>query len=259
MEPGHAPRPTRSTRCAGWVVIVGIVGGAMAMALAVLPAAPVLGAQPDPGITVEAVHPLGGGSFHFIVALTDGNGDPLTGTTVTATPIGPGGDTGAVVALPSSGDGTYQGPVPLTEDGPWIVRIASADPAGVIDYGYEVSGDGGTPFGAGPTTAPPATTLPPTTAAPTTAPPATTTLPPTTGAGAGGTTATTGPEAEDGTESASTRATDEDDDGGFPIVVLIVGAALVVALAGVPLALRTIRSANTSSGDDGPSDPADDA
>lgn len=236
MEQRLASRPAGSPRFVRRAVALGLLAPvAVAAALA---GAPAVHAQAGaPGLAVEAVHPLSGGEFHFIVTLSDANGDPLAGTTVTATPTSPGGTSGATVALPSAGDGTYQGPVALPEDGTWRVHITSADPAAEVDYGYAVTGDTGTPV-TQPTTTVPATTAAttlPATQAPTTAPATSA--------------ATTTPAAAETAAQA-----DEDDDSGFPIVVLvIVGAALVVALAGVPLALRTIRNANADrpSGSDG--------
>jgi hypothetical protein len=208
-------------------------------ALVLLGAPPAVSAQAGgPQIAVEAVHPLGGGSFHFIVDLADTNGDPITGTTVTATPTSPSGSTGAAVMLPSSGDGLYQGPVPLPDDGTWTVKVASADPATSIDYRFEVDGDTGTPVA----------TAPPTTAAPTTAAPTATTTPATTVA-ASTTVATTPASSVTETERAGAADTG-DDDSGFPMALVVIAAALV-ALAGVPLALRTIRNAT----DGGPDDP----
>jgi hypothetical protein len=206
----------------------------------VLIGAPAVRAQAGaPGLTVVAVHPLSGGEFHFIVALVDGNGAPLTGATVTATPTSPSGSSGAAVALPASDDGSYQGSLSLPEDGTWMVHITSADPTAVFDYSYAVTGDSGTPVGGATppvvTTAPLATsaTEPPATAAPQIAPTSTTASP------------------EPGTTELAAPADDNDDDSGFPVVLLIVGAALVVTLAGVPLALRTIRNVDHA----GPADP----
>jgi YtkA-like len=185
----------------------------------------------DPAISVEAVHSLGDGSFHFIVDMVYADdGDPISGKTVTATPVSPSGATGSAVTLPSTGDGVYQGPVPLPEDGTWTVKIASADPAGAIDYGFVVDGDTGTPAAPATTTPPaPATTVP---VATTTAAAPTTTVPVTT--------ATTAADIEDASASASESADTSDSD--LPIVLILVGAALLVALAGVPLALRIIRN-----------------
>jgi hypothetical protein len=226
------------------VLGAGIVATAPALAMAlVLGAAPHASAQEVAEVTVEAVHPLGGGEFHFIVDVASG-GAPASDATVTATPTGPGGDTGSAVALDPTGDGVYQGPVSLPEDGTWSVRIDSSGPTGTLDYGYEVRGDTGTP----------AATTPPTTAPATTAAPAepatTTTVAPAT---------TTSTSSADVPSTEVDLASDGDDDGGssnLPVVLLVVAAALVIAVAGVPLALRTIRQ---STGASPPAHDADDA
>jgi hypothetical protein len=233
MQLRPVPRSARAALAIGVLTILVSTGGATA--------AQAQGAAP--GIAVEAVHALGDGQFHFIVDVAEA----ASGTTVTATPTSPSGDTGGAVTLPSSGSGVYQGPVPLPEDGTWTVTIASADPAGSIDYGFEVSGDTGTPTATtapatGPTTAPTATTLAPATQAPTTIAPTLTTAP-----------------TEEASASAA-QASDSGDDGGFPIVLVVIAAAVVVALAGVPLALRTIRKSPdpahpTGSGPSGPTGP----
>jgi hypothetical protein len=225
-----SPRPLALV--AGLVTALVLVGAA--------PAAQAHGG--DPAISVEAVHSLGDGSFHFIVDMVYADdGDPISGKTVTATPVSPSGATGSAVTLPSTGDGVYQGPVPLPEDGTWTVKIASADPVGAIDYGFVVDGDTGTP-------AAPATTTPP---APTT------TVPVATTAAAAPTTtvpATTATTAADSAEASAplTEAADTSD-SDLPLVLILVGAALLVALAGVPLALRIIRN-STDRGDTTPTD-----
>jgi hypothetical protein len=226
-------------RSAPFALVAGLL-----TALALVGAAPAAQAHGgDPAISVEAVHSLGDGSFHFIVDMVYADdGDPISGTTVTVTPTSPSGATGTAVTLESTGGGVYQGPVPLPEDGTWTVKIASADPAGAIDYGFVVDGDTGTP-------ATPATTTPP---APTTTVPVATTAAaaPTTTVPA--TTVTTAADIED----AATSSTDlAESDSDLPLVLILVGAALLVALAGVPLALRIIRNST----DRGGTPPADDS
>ena len=227
MQLRPVPRSARAALAAGVLTALALIGGATA-------------AQAQaaaPGIVVEAVHTLGDGQFHFIVDVADAAG----GTTVTATPTSPSGDTEGAVTLPSSGDGVYQGPVPLPEDGTWTVTIASADPAGSIDYGFQVSGDTGTPTATTapvtvPTTAPTASTVAAATQAPTTIAPTLTTA------------------ATEEASASAAQASNDSDDGGFPVVLMVIAAAVVVALAGVPLALRTIRKSTNPTGS-GPTGP----
>jgi hypothetical protein len=191
----------------GVVVLAGLTGTPGALAQ-----------DGDPQITVEAVHPLPD-SFHFVVDMADASGEPLSDEVVTATPTSPSGDAGSPVTLEPAGDGVYQGPLDLPEDGTWTVRIASTDPAAVIDYQYAVGG------GPQPTT--------------TTTPTATTAAP---AAGAAPTTTTT--TALTGNDvSEQAAADDSSDSDSLPVVLIVVGAAFLVAMAGVPLALRTIREA----------------
>jgi hypothetical protein len=205
-------------RLAGAGVLAAVTISAV---LAALTGTPAVQAQPgNPQITVEAVHQLPD-SFHFIVDLVGADGAPLSDKVVTATPTSPSGAAGSAATLESTGDGVYQGPVDLPEDGTWTVHIASTDPAAALDYQYAVGG------GPQPTTtaaAPPATTAPAAGAAPTTAPPTTATP-------------------LDANEQASAQAATTSDDDSLPMVLLIAGGAFLVALAGVPLALRTIRQA----------------
>jgi hypothetical protein len=209
---------------------------ATALALGAAPAAAEAPAQEGTTVTVEAVHPLTGGDFHFIVEVASG-GAPASDATVTATPTSPGGDSGSAVVLEPSGDGVYQGPVSLPDDGTWTVRIASSGPTGTLDYGFEVSGDTGTPVApATTTTAAPTTTVAPAVPAATT----TTTVAPTTSA-----------PAVASTEVALATNADDGSDSSLPLVLLLVGAALVVALAGVPLALRIIRQSTQGRPTDG--------
>lgn len=216
-------------------------------ALVVLGGAPAALAHDDPAVQVEAVHPLGDGSFHFIVEMAyRDDGHPISGKVVTLTPTSPSGATGDPVTLEPAGDGVYQGPVALPEDGTWQVKVASADPAVSTDYGYQVSGDTGTPA-----EEPSSTTVAPGTTA-------TTVAPSTTGAPSTTETTATTPEVE--AETAATRADSDDGDSSALPIVLLVVAALVVALAGVPLALRTIRNAtdNSPSGRDNSATDRDD-
>lgn len=101
--------------------------------------APPAGAQEgEATITVDQAHPAPG-STHYFVGVTDAEGEPVTDAEVTATPISPDGEEGAPVTLQSSGDGVYQGAVPMDEPGEWTVRFTSADPAGSSEATQQVS------------------------------------------------------------------------------------------------------------------------
>jgi hypothetical protein len=207
-------RPLASA-AAGFVAVL-----ALALAVGDPAATPARAETGDPTLIVEAVHPLDDSSAHFIVQLLDASGAPVADSTVTVTPKDADPTT-----LPSTGDGTYQGPVDLPGSGTWSVEVASADPAASIDYSYTTGTVGGP-------SVPPAPT--PTTAAPAApaagAPTATTAT----------TTSTTG-AATDAVAASATGET-QDSGSGFPIAI-VVAVALVVAVAGFPLAFRTIRNA----------------
>lgn len=101
--------------------------------------APPAGAQEDEAfVTVDQAHPAQG-STHYFVSVADADGEPVTDAEVTATPISPNGEEGETVALASSGDGVYEGPVPMNEPGEWTVRFESDDPAGSTDATQLVS------------------------------------------------------------------------------------------------------------------------
>lgn len=101
--------------------------------------APPAGAQEGEAfITVDQAHPAPG-STHYFVSVTDAEGEPVSDTEVTATPISPDGEEGETVTFESSGDGVYQGPVAMNDPGEWTVRFESEDPPGTTEATQMVS------------------------------------------------------------------------------------------------------------------------
>jgi hypothetical protein len=202
---------------------------AAAAALSLLAWAPAAGARVAHGgdgvIEVEAAHPTSTG-VHFIVRLTYQNdGDPVSGATVTATAVGPGGQETDPVELSPSDAGGYQGPVDMPEPGEWTVRFRSADPPATLEQATEIpeaaSGDE-------------------------------------TGGEAGGTPATDEgfAPAEDGTGGSG--AAGEDDSGSDGLPVLLIVAAAVVAVGGLFTGLRIVRRTHPATPDPIPPAPAGD-
>lgn len=110
-----------------------MVTAAVAVATLVT-AAPVVGAQEDEAtLTVDQVHPAGG-SVHYIVELTDADGEAVEGATVTATPTSPSGAEGATTTLGETGDGVYEGPVQMDINGDWTVIFESSAPAARLEH-----------------------------------------------------------------------------------------------------------------------------
>ena len=163
----------------------------------------------DPVITVDQVHP-GQGSTHYFIRMTWEDGDPITDGSLTATPIAPDGTEGDLVVLESSGDGIYQGAVPMDGPGTWTVRFTTVDPAGSMETTQVVEGPTAT------TAAPTTTTT--TTAAPETTAPATSEQ-----------TVTTQSTADD--EAAAGDA-ESDDDSGSALPLVIGGIVLLAVVAG---------------------------
>jgi hypothetical protein len=89
-------------------------------------------------IQVEQVHPSAT-AVHYYVSLTDGDGEPISGATVTAIPTQDDGTQGAPEPLtPSSDPGLYQGTVELSAQGTWTVTFASTQPEASLAYTQEM-------------------------------------------------------------------------------------------------------------------------
>jgi len=101
-------------------------------------AAPAQAQADEAFITVDQAHPATG-STHYFVSVTDAEGSPITDTEVVATPIDPDGGERDPVTLDSSGDGIYQGLVPMNDPGEWTIRFTTADPPGSTDHVQQVA------------------------------------------------------------------------------------------------------------------------
>ncbi|HEY8545108.1 MAG TPA: FixH family protein [Acidimicrobiales bacterium] len=118
-----------------------LLAAAVALAGVGLAASPAGAQEGDASITVDQAHP-GPGSTHYFVSVTDASGAPVNDAEVTATPIGPDGEEGEPVTLQQSGEGIYQGAVPMTDPGEWTVRFESVDPPGTGETTQQVADDG---------------------------------------------------------------------------------------------------------------------
>lgn len=89
-------------------------------------------------ISVEQVHP-GSTSVHYVVELTDVDGEPVGGATVTAVPTLADGTQGTPATLtPASEEGVYQGAVELSAQGEWTVTFTSSTPEASLAYDQEM-------------------------------------------------------------------------------------------------------------------------
>lgn len=89
-------------------------------------------------IEVEQAHPSQT-SVHYFVRLTDADGEPVSGATLTATPRSEDGTDGAPVTLsPDPDPGLYQGTVELSAEGNWSITFESTDPAASLDHTQEM-------------------------------------------------------------------------------------------------------------------------
>jgi hypothetical protein len=205
----------------------------VAVALGTFLSSPASAHGGDPVITVDQVHP-GQGSTHYFVKMTWDDGDPIADGSLTATPIAPDGTEGELVVLETTGDGIFQGAVPMDGPGTWTVRFTTVEPPGSLETTQVVEG--------------PATTeAPATTAAPeTTAAPDTTAAPETTEA-----------PADTDDEVATGTADEESDDDSSSALPLILGGIVLLAIAAAAIYAVTRRNPPTD-GDD-TTDGTDDA
>jgi hypothetical protein len=89
----------------------------------------------DAGIKVEQSHPATTSVHYFVKLASDGgDGDPIDGATLTATPTSPDGTAGEPVTLTADGDGVYEGSVPLSDSGDWTVDFAATNPDASLSY-----------------------------------------------------------------------------------------------------------------------------
>lgn len=147
-------------------------------------------------------------TVRYVVRLTWANdGHPAFDSTVTATPIDPGGTPQTPVPMQFDGDdGRYSGTITYPSPGNWTVRFTSVSPASTMEIVEEVTA----------------------TATTTTSTPSSTT--------------TTAPVDVDDTQPEQAAPTPVTDDGGGGVDGLLVVAVLAVVAVGAALALRTRRS-----------------
>ena len=200
----------------------------VAVALGTFLSSPASAHGGDPVITVDQVHP-GAGSTHYFVTMTWDDGDPIADGSLTATPIAPDGTEGELVVLETTGDGIYQGPVPMDAPGTWTVRFTSVDPPGSIETTRVVEGP--------PTTEAPTTTAASETTSPTTAAPDTT-------------------EAPGDTDDETAANDEESDDDSSSALPLILGGIVLLAIVAAAVYAVTRRKPPTDG--DGPADDTDD-
>lgn len=96
----------------------------------------------DAAITVEQAHPANASVHYFVKLAADGGeGDPIDGATVTATPTRADGTAGQPVTLDPDGEGVYQGSVPLSESGEWTVVFTSTEPEATVTWDQPMPGE----------------------------------------------------------------------------------------------------------------------
>lgn len=101
-----------------------------------------LAQEGDPAIVVEQAHPANTSVHYFVkLAADSGEGDPIDGATVIATPTSPDGAAGQAVTLDGDGDGIYQGSVTLSESGDWTVVFSSTDPEASVTFDQTMPGE----------------------------------------------------------------------------------------------------------------------
>jgi hypothetical protein len=124
------------------VISVAAAAATVGVFVLVLPSRGALAQEGDPAIVVEQAHPANNSVHYFVKLAADGGeGAPIDGATVTATPTSPDGSAGQPVELQGDGEGIYQGSVGLSEDGDWTVTFASTDPAATLTYDQTMPGE----------------------------------------------------------------------------------------------------------------------
>jgi hypothetical protein len=210
---------TRSRPLRPLAALLGLLGAAV-LALGLV-AGPAGAHDGDAVLTVEAVHPAGQ-SIHYIVRVTWANdGHPAADATVTATAVAADGTQLTPVPLaPADNDGRYTGAVEYPAPGAWTVRITSIEPTGTIEQPQEV------------------------TAAAATQAPDITTGEATDGGfapaddGTGASADESGDSADDAAQAPAADDTSDGDDG-FPVLLVVAAAAVV--LVGAVTAVNIIR------------------
>jgi hypothetical protein len=198
--------PIRSLRT---LVLLGVAFGLAVVLGAASPAT----AHEGPGIlTMETDTPTGTSHRYVVRLVWENDGHPAArATTITATPVAPGGAAQTPVTMTAvDDDGRFEGTVDLVEPGRWTVRITSINPVSTMEVPVDV--------------APPATT---TTTAPTTT---TADPPPTTD------TDTDADEPVD-TEDAASRT--DDDGGGLGAGAVAAGVLVALALVAAAFFVRS--------------------
>jgi hypothetical protein len=214
---------TTSTRFRPLRPVAALLALLGAAVLGLGPVAGPAGAHDGDAVLAVEVHPAGQ-SIHYIVRVTWANdGHAALDATVTATAVAPDGTQLTPVPLvPADEDGRYAGVVDYPAPGAWTVRITSIDPTGTLEQPQEV-----------------------TATAPTQAPDVTTG-----DASEGGFAPAddgTGASAEESGDSAdgaaqapaSEDAGSDGDDAGFPVLLVVAAAAVV--LVGAVTAVNIIR------------------
>jgi hypothetical protein len=93
-------------------------------------------------LTIDAAHPAST-SVHYFVDLRDGDGQPVEGATVTATPTSEDGTEGTPVTLtPAPNPGVYQGSVELSAQGLWTVTFESSEPEASLTHSQDMPAGG---------------------------------------------------------------------------------------------------------------------
>ena len=137
---GQPPGSTTSVGVVAFRRVISVAAAA-AMVLVLSPTA-ATAQEGDPAIVVQQAHPASTSVHYFVKLAADGgDGAPIDGATVTATPTNPDGTAGQPVTLDADGDGIYQGSVTLSDSGDWTVTFASTDPTASLSYDQTMPGE----------------------------------------------------------------------------------------------------------------------